>query len=71
MGFFVPFLGLTLALTRNVTPEQEFSGSLHRYQDGRVRIQAQPLIVAERSRFGDWESDTVEGCKGGSGVATH
>lgn len=38
---------------------------------GRVGIEERPEIVAERRRFGDWESDTVEGAKGRGLVATH
>jgi len=37
----------------------------------RVSISERPAIVDERSRFGDWEGDTVEGKKGSGGVATH
>ena len=38
---------------------------------GRVGIEQRPTIVDERERFGDWESDTVEGAKGRGGLATH
>jgi len=38
---------------------------------GRVGIEERPDIVAERGRFGDWESDTVEGAKGRGLVVTH
>jgi IS30 family transposase len=38
---------------------------------GRVSIHERPAIVDARSRFGDWEGDTVEGCKGSGGIATH
>lgn len=38
---------------------------------GRIGIEERPPIVAERRRFGDWESDTVEGAKGRGLVATH
>lgn len=38
---------------------------------GRVGIEERPGVVDERSRFGDWESDTVEGAKGRGLVATH
>jgi len=37
----------------------------------RVGIEERPKIVEKRSRFGDWESDTVEGAKGRGGLATH
>ncbi len=38
---------------------------------GRVSIAERPEVVAERSRFGDWEGDTLEGAKGTGGLATH
>ena len=38
---------------------------------GRVGIEERPSVVDERGRFGDWESDTVEGAKGRGLVATH
>ncbi len=38
---------------------------------GRVGIEQRPSIVEQRERFGDWESDTVEGAKGRGGLATH
>lgn len=38
---------------------------------GRVGIEQRPAVVDERGRFGDWESDTVEGAKGRGLVATH
>ena len=38
---------------------------------GRVGIEHRPAIVDERSRFGDWESDTMEGGRGKGGLATH
>ena len=31
---------------------------------GRIGIEKRPAAVADRRRFGDWESDTVEGAKG-------
>ena len=37
----------------------------------RVSIDNRPKIVAEKRRFGDWESDTVEGAKSKGGLATH
>jgi len=37
----------------------------------RVGIACRPEVVNERSRFGDWESDTMEGAKGRGGLATH
>lgn len=38
---------------------------------GRVSIDLRPVQVAERSRFGDWEGDTVEGRKSTGLIATH
>lgn len=39
---------------------------------GRIGIEHRPKIVEERSRFGDWESDTMVGPRGtGGGLATH
>jgi len=38
---------------------------------GRVGIERRPEIVSTRSRFGDWEADTVEGAKGRGGIASH
>lgn len=37
----------------------------------RVSIDMRPAIVEERSRFGDWEGDNLEGAKGTGGLATH
>ena len=37
----------------------------------RVGIEERPDVVNFRGRFGDWESDTVEGAKGRGLVATH
>lgn len=38
---------------------------------GRVSIHERPPAVDQRSRFGDWEGDSVEGKKGSGGIATH
>ena len=38
---------------------------------GRVGIEQRPAVVNSRGRFGDWESDTVEGRKGAGLVVTH
>lgn len=38
---------------------------------GRVGIEERPEIVDSRIRYGDWESDTLEGAKGSGGLATH
>jgi IS30 family transposase len=37
----------------------------------RRMIDERPKVVNERKRIGDWESDTVEGCKGSGFIATH
>jgi IS30 family transposase len=37
----------------------------------RRMIDERPKVVNERSRIGDWESDTVEGRKGSGFIATH
>jgi IS30 family transposase len=38
---------------------------------GRVSIDERPAQVAQRSRFGDWEGDTIEGRKSTGLIATH
>ena len=38
---------------------------------GRVGIEERPAAANDRRRFGDWESDTVEGAKGTGLIATH
>ena len=38
---------------------------------GRVGIEKRPAVVDARRRYGDWESDTVEGAKGTGLLATH
>lgn len=39
--------------------------------EDRVSITERPKIVADKVRFGDWESDTMEGAKSKGGLATH
>ena len=39
--------------------------------EGSRRIEQRPDIVDARKRYGDWESDTLEGGKGKGGLATH
>lgn len=39
--------------------------------EGRVSISERPKIVDDKIRFGDWESDSVEGAKSKGGLATH
>jgi IS30 family transposase len=38
---------------------------------GRVSIAERPSVVDERTRYGDWEADSVEGKKGSGALATH
>jgi len=51
--------------------KQQKYGSLRGLIPDRVSITERPEIVEERKRIGDWEGDTVEGCKGSEHVATH
>ena len=51
--------------------KQRRYGSLRGLIPYRVSIHDRPDIVEERQRFGDWESDTMEGAKGKGGLATH
>lgn len=37
---------------------------------GRVGINKRPAVVAERTRLGDWEGDTLAGCRWRTGVLT-
>ena len=37
----------------------------------RVGIEHRPAVVDRRSRYGDWEADTMEGAKGKGALATH
>lgn len=37
---------------------------------GRVGIAARPAVVAKRARLGDWEGDTLAGCRWRTGVLT-
>jgi len=37
----------------------------------RRMIDQRPKVVEDRKRVGDWEGDTVEGCKGSGFIATH
>lgn len=45
--------------------------SPRRLFEGRVSISQRPKIVADKRRFGDWESDSMEGGKSKGGLATH
>lgn len=45
---------------------------VHRGQiPGRIGIEQRPAVVDRRSRFGDWEADTMQGAKGQGALATH
>jgi len=50
---------------------QKRYGAGRRFIPGRVGIEERPEIVAERSRFGDWEGDLVLGRRGIGAIATH
>ena len=39
--------------------------------ESRVSFNQRPKIVADKTRFGDWKSDTMEGGKSKGGLATH
>lgn len=45
-------------------------GGLRGRITGAVSIHDRPAVVDRRSRFGDWEADTLEGRKGSGGLAT-
>jgi IS30 family transposase len=46
-------------------------GTGRRFIPGRISIDQRPPVVATRTRFGDWEGDTLEGGKRAGGLATH
>jgi len=46
-------------------------GLRRRLFEGRISISQRPKIVGDKVRFGDWESDTMEGGKSKGGLATH
>lgn len=50
---------------------QKRYGAGRRFIPGRVGIAERPPIVAERSRFGDWEADLILGRRGSGAIATH
>lgn len=51
--------------------KQRRYGSVRGLIPNRVGISDRPEIVESRVRIGDWEGDTVEGCKGSEHIATH
>lgn len=50
---------------------QKRYGAGRRFIPGRVGIDERPAIVAERTRFGDWEADLILGRRGSGAIATH
>ncbi len=46
-------------------------GKRRREFEGRVPISKRPKVVEDKVRFGDWESDTMEGGRSLGGLATH
>lgn len=50
---------------------QKRYGAGRRFIPGRVGIEERPEVVADRSRFGDWEGDLVLGRRGSGAIATH
>jgi len=51
--------------------EKQHRSRRRRHFEGRVSIDKRPKVVADKVRFGDWESDTMEGGKSQGGLATH
>ena len=56
---------------RHKKRQKQGRGKRRRIFEGRVSISKRPKIVADKKRFGDWESDTMEGGKSLGGLATH
>ncbi|HTS10471.1 MAG TPA: IS30 family transposase, partial [Candidatus Eisenbacteria bacterium] len=50
---------------------QKRYGAGRRFIPGRVSIAERPAIVADRSRFGDWEADLMLGRRGCGAIATY
>lgn len=50
---------------------QKHYGAGRRFILGRVGIEERPEVVAQRSRFGDWEGDLVLGRRRSGAIATH
>lgn len=50
---------------------QKRYGAGRRFIPGRIGISERPAIVADRSRFGDWEADLILGRRGSGAIATH
>ena len=51
--------------------KQRRQGSGRGLIPGRIGIDQRPPIASRRQRLGDWEGDTLEGAKGGGGLASH
>jgi IS30 family transposase len=51
--------------------KQKRYGSVRGLIPGRVSISQRPPVVNCRTRFGDWEGDSVEGSKGSGAIASH
>ena len=47
------------------------AGILAACSANRIGIEQRPGVVQQRSRFGDWEADTMQGAKGTGALATH
>ena len=60
-----------LAKRHKKRKKQRKYGDLRGQIKDRVSIKERPLIVAERSRIGDWEGDLIEGKKGSGFIVTH
>jgi len=61
-----------LSLVRHHKRRRKQRRSLRkRLFEGRVSISDRPKIVEDKRRFGDWESDSMEGGKSKGGLATH
>lgn len=50
---------------------QKRYGAGRRFIHGRVGIEERTEVVAQRSRFGDWEGDLILGRRGSGAIATH
>ena len=63
---------LYLSLVRHHKRRRKQRRSVRRREfKGRVSISERPKIVDDKTRFGDWESDSMEGGKSKGGLATH
>ena len=60
-----------LLLKQHKKRKKQRRSKRRRLFEGRVSIDKRPKIVENKVRFGDWESDTMEGGKSKGGLATH